>query len=84
MLVLRTQLAILQAIARLCQPQRKDSGYRQCKLEEQSPPFQPSRPRWCSFRPIASDEWWEDVTVPMLETVPGASCACLGEVHPQR
>ncbi|MCK9397118.1 MAG: DEAD/DEAH box helicase family protein [Methylobacter sp.] len=67
MLVLRTQLAILQARPDFTSLREKIQAIA-CALEEQEaiPAIKAQMPL---IQAIAGDEWWEDATVPMLEIV---------------
>jgi type I restriction enzyme R subunit len=66
MLVLRTQLAILQAKPDFTSLKEKIQAIAS-KLEEQSA-IPAIKAEIVFIQMVASDDWWEDVTVPMLET----------------
>jgi len=65
-LVLRTQLAILQAKPDFTSLKEKIQAIAS-KLEEQSA-IPAIKAEIVFIQMVASDDWWEDVTVPMLET----------------
>jgi type I restriction enzyme R subunit len=67
MLMLRSQLAILQAKPDFDTLKEKIQLLAS-KLEEQSA-IPSVKTEMVLIQAVASDEWWEDVTVPMLETV---------------
>lgn len=66
MLVLRTQLAILQAKPDFASLKEKVQTIAS-KLEEQSA-IPAIKAEIVFIQMVASDDWWEDITVPMLET----------------
>jgi type I restriction enzyme R subunit len=67
MLVLRTQLAVLQALPEFASLKVKLQAIASA-LEEQT--LIPAvKAEMVLIQAVASDEWWEDVTAPMLETV---------------
>lgn len=66
MLLLRTQLAILQAKPDFASLKEKIQTIAS-KLEEQSA-IPAIKTEIVFIQMVASDDWWEDVTVPMLET----------------
>ena len=67
MLVLRAQLAILQARPDFSSLREKIQRIAQL-LEEQGA-IPAIKAEMVLIQAVAADEWWEDVTVPMLETV---------------
>ncbi|MBS0355508.1 MAG: DEAD/DEAH box helicase family protein [Proteobacteria bacterium] len=67
MLVLRTQLSILQALPAFTGLKEKIQALASA-LEEQSA-IPAINAEMVLIQAVASDEWWEDVTAPMLETV---------------
>ena len=67
MLLLRTQLAILQARPDFSSLREKIQRIAQL-LEEQGA-IPAIKAEMVLIQAVAADEWWEDVTVPMLETV---------------
>lgn len=66
MLVLRTQLAILQAKPDFASLKEKIQAIASA-LEEQAA-IPAIKAEMVFIQEVASDDWWEDVTVPMLET----------------
>lgn len=66
MLVLRTQLAILQAKPDFASLKEKIQSIASA-LEEQAA-IPAIKAEMVFIQEVASDDWWEDVTVPMLET----------------
>jgi type I restriction enzyme R subunit len=67
MLVLRTQLSMLQALPAFTGLKEKIQALASA-LEEQSA-IPAIKAEMVLIQAVASDDWWEDVTVPMLETV---------------
>lgn len=65
MLVLRTELAILQALPGFSGLREKVQAIA-CALEEQGA-IPAVRAELAFIQAVASDEWWDDVTVPLLE-----------------
>jgi len=67
MLVLRSQLAILQARHEFLSLREKIQAIASALEEQMAIPA--IKAEMVLIQSVASDEWWEDVTVPMLETV---------------
>jgi type I restriction enzyme R subunit len=67
LLVLRTQLAILQAKPDFASLKAKIQAIASALEDEMAIPA--IKAEAVLIQSVASDEWWEDVTVPMLETV---------------
>ncbi|PUE51417.1 restriction endonuclease subunit R [Limnohabitans sp. 2KL-17] len=67
MLVLRSQLAILQAKPEFASLKEKIQSLANALEEQVAIPA--IKAEMLLIQSVASDEWWEDVTVPMLETV---------------
>ena len=67
LLVLRTQLAILQAKPDFSSLREKIQAI--ASLLEEQAAIPAIKAEMVLIQALASDEWWEDVTVPMLETV---------------
>ena len=67
LLVLRTQLAILQAKPDFSS--LRETIQALASLLEEQAAIPPIKAEMVLIQALASDEWWEDVTVPMLETV---------------
>ena len=67
MLVLRTQLSVLQALSAFTGLKEKIQALASA-LEEQSA-IPAVNAEMVFIQAVASEDWWEDVTVPMLETV---------------
>jgi type I restriction enzyme R subunit len=66
MLVLRSQLAILQAKPEFASLKEKIQSLASALEEQVAIPA--IKAEMLLIQSVASDEWWEDVTVPMLET----------------
>jgi type I restriction enzyme R subunit len=67
MLILRTQLAVLQAKPDFANLREKIQAIASALEEQMAIPA--IKAEMVLIQMVASDEWWEDVTVPMLETV---------------
>lgn len=67
MLVLRTQLAMLQAKSDFASLKEKLQAIASALEEQMSIPA--IKAEMVLIQAVASDDWWQDVTVPMLETV---------------
>jgi type I restriction enzyme R subunit len=66
LLVLRTQLAILQALPDFAGLRQKIQSIASALEEQEAIPA--IKAQMVLIQAVAGDEWWEDVTVPMLET----------------
>lgn len=67
MLILRTQLAVLQAKPDFASLREKIQSIASALEEQMAIPA--IKAEMALIQMVASDEWWEDVTTPMLETV---------------
>jgi type I restriction enzyme R subunit len=67
MLVLRTQLAVLQAKPDFANLKEKIQTIASALEEQMAIPA--IKAEMVLIQAVASDDWWEDITVPMLETV---------------